>query len=124
MAIVNELPSNVGMKKELLWTNPNPNSSFTAQNITFPNGLSAYQYFLVEAKGHISNVLSNVIAYSMSPAQFTYAIIAVGGTYNVRQLSPITNGIKIEGAKSSGTGTIDNSYTIPLRIYGVKGEIR
>lgn len=108
---------------ELLWTNPNPNSSFIAQNITFENGLNDYQFFMIETKGHISNVLSSVRQYIMAPTQFTYSIIATGGTYNVRQVFPITNGIKIEASRVGSTGSIDNSYLIPLRIFGIKGDI-
>lgn len=72
MPIINMLPQISGwLELELLWTNPNPNSQFGAQNITFENGLNDYQFFMIETKGHISNVLSNVRQYIMAPTQFT-----------------------------------------------------
>ena len=40
--------------RTLLWTNPNPNASFTSQNVSLPNVYNVYDYIEVEYKANSS----------------------------------------------------------------------
>lgn len=111
--------SNLGAT--LLWTNPNPTSGFDAQTVMLD--LSEYESVIVAFTQHTSTTTSDCVCYvsknNQSPSQGCG--IGGGGGSKARQFVIDTSGIRF----GNGTlnGSVDNSRMIPLRIYGIRGEL-
>lgn len=106
----------------LLWSNPNPNSSFAAQ--TIPIDLTGYDYILVTSKGKINSTSETFIKvlckigdggnnFLPSPIQD-----ANYGGY-LRGITDITsNGLTFHDCYNRAS--IDNNGSIPYQIFGIK----
>lgn len=104
-----------------LWTNSNVTSTFAAQTVSL--ALSDYEFVIIDmgssnessipyGEGHIirKNNRRNIMGF------ITYLCS--------RPVTVSNTGIKFEDAKvfkTYGTATSDNSYLVPLVIYGVRG---
>lgn len=123
--------SGIGLEtKTLLWENASPSSNFTAQTIIAD--ASQYDAIMVEC-GYSTTGLS--ITESARISRGTVSIVAILGGYNKsgsnihirgRGIKFNDNGsIESEDAHThrtnDTTGSVDNQYMIPLRIYGIKG---
>lgn len=116
----------------LLWTNPNPSSSFASQ--TVPLDLSKYKSFCIKYKP-ISTATTYIYAFyamgddvSVTSTNRGYPTI-IGGAYgNTSRLNGLLRNIKITttgiefgtGYFGDGSGT---QYAIPLEIYGIEAQI-
>ena len=106
-----------GTKMDLLWTNPSPTSSFSAQTVSLD--LSKYNYIYIIQKQYADN--SGNSGCSMIPVDGrTYAVsfASDGGDLRSRSYTASSNGIVIgDGKTGSTTG---NAYSIPYQIFGIK----
>lgn len=123
MAIINDLPcvSGGGTTIDILWTNPNPTSSFSAQTINID--LSNYAFIFIVSmtlgsrEQKITSGLFPVIAgtlYMLSSTTGGQTPMHVERMFTVNNTSIAFNG-GMEGGVSS-----NNNYMIPNTIYGVK----
>ena len=130
MAIINNLPcgSGGGLTKELLWTNPNPNSSYPSAELNID--FSSYDYIMVNFKISTSNVrefssigvVSELYTSDTPRPKLSGAYYSSSGTTYHREWG-ITGAGKFEFYQCYGGLSASNSNVIPLAIYGVKGEI-
>ena len=103
---------------ELLWTNASPTSAFAAQKMTMPAG---YDGYLIEAIGYASYTLKYVEYYSRNESKFftTSATDLLSSIRSVRAINIDGDTIDFGGCYVD-TGYVNNQYTLPLRIWGVK----
>lgn len=112
--------------KTLLWTNPSPTSTFTAQTITL--GQSAEQYDLLMVKCRYTNTedstFTTFIDASVTSRQTVMSaryVVNSTTTFVIRDATISTNQITFTTGRylePSGNGTGDR-YCIPLEVYGV-----
>lgn len=121
-AILNEvLPPTASEYRKLLWTNPNPSSTFGAQTISID--LSDYDevevlcrsyattatYFTSRAKvGNGNGILFSQTGYG-NP-------VRIYGTQ--RKFTPTSAGVAFEDGLDF-SATADNAYCVPYQIYGI-----
>ncbi len=107
-----------GVKMDLLWTNPNPTSSFSAQTISLD--LSEYQLVFVVCKGDTTGT-----NYTTALAEFNTLtqIGTINGYTRFRAFTATATGVQFGGGykqTSYSNDGSDNSATIPYHIYGIK----
>ena len=108
--------ANGSFSPELLWTNPNPASSFEEQ--TVPLDLSEYKYIILitrtgaEDENDYKPRESIIIPIN---TEYDYGVGAYGGS-SYRLVKATTTGIKF-GSYSKST------RTIPYKVYGLKDNI-
>ena len=116
-AILNEvLPPTPSEYRKLLWTNPSPSSAFGTQTISVD--ADEYDSIEVEYNGTSAPLI-------MSVRNSTYYVMtpAYGGTPSYRAAKlPTTNGVYFDECHKNSGATIENSYLVPLHIYGIKYE--
>ena len=95
----------------VIWENAKPNSNFNAQTITLD--MTEYNLFIIEMKTDGTGILDNRTSASIK--------FETSGSYS-RSVTINTNGLTFgsAGKTSGGSTTNDNSYLIPIKIYGVK----
>lgn len=113
-----------GIQIKKLWENASPTSAFAAQSITL-SGLSDYDEYEVIFQFHTSTNLRNThksqVGYGM--------LLAINDSGNILRRSVTTvsagNVLAFGTASKCASGNIaateDNSYVIPIAIYGIKG---
>lgn len=119
--ILNEvLPPTPSEYKKLLWTNPNPASSFAAQTVSLD--LSGYDEVQIDIAGTTANTTTT--------QSFSFRV-GIGGLSNIsanniwwRYITPSSTGVEFGTGYVTqtygGNGTTDNGKMIPQRIYGIK----
>lgn len=132
------------MSETVLWTNPNPTSSFASQSISLVQSLSNFEYlkFVCKARNTITDgstdatFMVNVEAFkkmvggtssSVYDTIYNFAVGAAlehsGSTnYALVRRFVYTNDTTIEalGTNAIGTSHANNAYVIPLQIIGIK----
>lgn len=106
--------TNKKTETKLLWTNPNPTSSFAAQTVTV-SGLSDYDEYEVLFRFHATLSYLNTHKSRAGFGVLLY-IHDSGSTYR-RQVNVSGNKLTISavaGAKN------DDAYIVPYQIYGIK----
>jgi len=108
----------VALQTKTLWTNPNPTSSFAAQNITTLD-MSEYDYLLIDFNNGDANFRewTNIIKKG-SNTRISYT----NGNSNklgTRDLTYI-NSTSIQFADAYWSGSVLNSAIIPYKIIGIK----
>lgn len=99
----------------LLWTNASPTSDFIEQTITLPTG---YKAFIVEQKSHATHSLAVTVTFYV-PFGFTGQLISqTTHVFNSREYVSVSES-GIEFGSGYHASTADNTYGIPLRIWGV-----
>ena len=114
--------------KTLLWTNSNPNDNFSGQTITLNSSLSNYEYVIVQWKFKKSEALEHEDIFKIRPYRLdgdNNSMYTIGGMENgiawirlARTINEQYNKIKF-GNATSNAGDNDNSYSIPVAIYGL-----
>lgn len=108
--------------RKLLWTNPSPTSSFSAQTVALD--LSSYDDVEIEMVGDTTNA---------NTTQNFKLTVGVGSLLDIsanniwwRYVTPRTTGVEFgAGYKTTtyGSGaTLTNTQMVPLKIYGIKYE--
>lgn len=116
------LDENNGITKKKLWSNGSPTSNFAGQTLTV-SGLSGYDDYEIEVGLHTSLTNDDKFGSRVGRGMLLHMN---NGTY-VFGRSVTVSGDKVTFASCtkmaiSGTATsTDNSYLIPIAIYGVKG---
>ena len=109
-----------GLLPQLLWENPNPTSEFVTQTISLD--LSAYRFVEIYANEVCTKVY--VGGYGrMTTISLTENDTSIGVLGINRSVQVTSNGITIDICRYCHVGavtTINNSFLIPLRIYGIK----
>lgn len=119
-------------RKTLLWTNPNPTSSFSGQTIAMD--LSNYDAVEVEIAEPRPSLHYDAVVTPISTIKkdaygyvlYLHTIRGSGANENtgIRRIHPTASGIIFEDYKyknrRTGTITTDNIYCIPYKIYGIK----
>ena len=117
----------------LLWENPSPKSNFNAQTLDID--YTPYDYLLIAGSGNITKDLTSapfLNGYALIPAKFDSVSWFVFGYHDFfydrwygdlrqRYLKFKTNDIYISDAILYNQG-VSNSYTVPIKIYGIKGD--
>lgn len=104
---------------ELLWTNPNPLSSFAAQTITVD--LSDYSFVHILLK--LDNSGGASALSQISPKGLRIIASWAGNSNRYRVYTATDNGVNFEAAyivTAFGSQTQDNGYVVPYQIYGIK----
>ena len=109
-----------GMKMDLLWTNPNPTSSFTAQTISLD--LSEYELFIISSKAYADSSSLDEINFSIAIKNTDSLAIAfrTSSPELFRVVTANDNGITFSTGKYTGDTNTSDSYAIPQKIYGIK----
>ena len=118
---------------EKLWENSAPNASFTAQNITLGN-LTGYSFYVVTGRmtasssGYLCSQFIPVVANKAHYPSFTTldntTIQNYTRAFTITDIQTGTVAVSICYKQSQGSAQAsDNSYFIPLAIYGVKQKV-
>lgn len=114
--------SNLNM--DLLWTNSNPDTAFNEQTLNL--SLTAYRLVYVEFRQYsgTSNFIGNAFL-KLGVNEIVQTINYSGSTNYIiaRNLKISDTGVTFGAAyvyNSYASGTLNNSYIIPYRIYGIK----
>lgn len=116
-----------GVTPTLLWTNPNPTASFSAQTLNID--LSQYECLFVETEGN--KYTSGLISYhQMEYVDLSVESYSICGRYSInsntyvsiRVITAHTNNSISFSNGSAGT-TTDGRLCIPIKIYGLKKRI-
>lgn len=109
------------LKPTLLWTNPNPNADFAAQNITLSS--SDYDYYEVVFRTNLTgNLCFSTKALKGYGTQLSFNSAAISARHWVRRIL-YTNDTTLssqECAKLDDAYTADNGQCVPLLIIGYK----
>lgn len=108
-------------KPTLLWTNPNPGSSFSAKTITLD--VSTYEDFLIVFKHDTSS--NNMDTFCQKKSVSFSHYIGVGmsdGSYRIRGVSRSSTGLYFASCINA-QGTNYNNIIIPYQIYGIKKSL-
>lgn len=106
----------------LLWTNPNPGSSFANQTIS--GTWTGYTSFLIEYTVNIAQVSHKCVAMMPSGESSPFHYLGAFATNYWRTTSINTGGAYFaEGyyRADGGAATADNTKMIPYKIWGLKG---
>lgn len=111
---------NTGVTMTLLWTNPDPTSSFAAQTVSAD--LSGYSFYGIVPI--FSTATPNIIPMQVFPCDdsqnHVMTVTARSNNNNGgRQITFSTSGLTFGAGTYSGSS--NNSYAIPYKIYGIKG---
>lgn len=106
---------------KLLWTNPNPNSSFSAQTLSLD--LSGYDFILV-ATAYYIYFAGKHYAWNLLKVDdaFTQQLMVVReSNMSSREVTVSGTGIVFGGGKINTSGVTGNECAVPEFIYGIKG---
>ena len=111
---------------KLLWTNPNPTSSFVSQ--TVPLDLSQYELFLVTVmeQNTTEGTYRELSFLAFKTVESVLQGVLTGGYgpgVETRPFQILENGVNFSDAKRSYNNQNDkviNSVLIPHQIYGIK----
>lgn len=109
----------LGIDMDLLWTNPDPTSSFVAQTISLNLSGYDYVYVIVRATTGESHFGSYIV-----PVGASQELLCVATTYlRKRNATVSTSGITFDGGynqASISTWDSNTSSAIPYQIYGIR----
>ena len=114
-------------KADLLWTNPNPSTTFNSQTVSID--LTDYESVLIAIKSSVSaDNLTDCIGYFKKGATISgYVGVArpipsTIAAFGTRLVTAVTdNGVSF-GVFKYGT-TQDNTLGVPIKIYGLKSDL-
>ena len=100
----------------LLWTNPSPKAALSPQMI--PADTQKYDFILIICKNGIS--MAPVIGGDDPTVyEISCGTNATAGAYQTRNYWIKTNGVSM-GSAAQGGVKADNSYAVPILMYGIK----
>ena len=100
----------------LLWTNPSPKAALSPQMI--PADTQKYDFILLICKNGIS--MAPVIGGDDPTVyEISCGTNAAAGAYQTRNYQIKTNGVSM-GSAAQGGVKADNSYAVPILMYGIK----
>lgn len=116
-----------GNEPVLLWTNPNPTSTFAAQTVNVDASNYEYLIFKIRADSNASQPYYSYVGIKHDNNKFGIgtnpnANTSVGYGGYIRNYDTSDNVIKISTGYTTG-GTASPRYAIPIEIYGLKKSI-
>lgn len=118
-AILNEvLPPTPSEYKKLLWTNPSPTSSFSAQTISLD--LSNYDEVEIEAKQLASGTIVQLCRVGIGKQ--TKCLFRDGNANNFYTRTFVVSASSIQFGDAYYNSTVTNTDCVPIAIYGIKYE--
>ena len=125
-----------GMTETVLWTNPNPTASFSAQTVTLSESLRNYTYFKVVYRSSTTGDIDFYVLFPVlgSGGDFMYYVgnsqakgcisynISSGTARQRRLYINNTDGTEVgfTACQNVTSTTTTNGALIPVYIYGVK----
>lgn len=107
----------VTMQTKVLWTNPNPTSSFAGQEVTVED-MTNYDYILAFCTTNATS--SNAyLSYIMPKGKGCYFSWGYNNTTNGRECNYISS-TKIQFSNGVTSSSQDNNQCIPTQIIGIK----
>lgn len=107
---------------DLLWTNANPNSSFSGQTISL--NLSDYEFVVIQLKWNSSSAKAVMSSILHTNTDEGTTIAAVYNARVYREVSITNAGIQFVdcyyAANYSAAVSVNNAYCVPYKIYGIK----
>ena len=110
-------------KPTLLWTNPSPSSSFSAQTLNI--NLTGYDYLIFEIKGYMGDTMGFIrdtcfdVSDEFGCICGTYGFDSTTFYDSARRINVTNSSIQFSDG-IAGNGTESPAYCIPLKIYGLK----
>ena len=113
---IKDLKDNKKIQIELLWTNPNPKVSFSAQTINMD--ISTYKYVVpvINATTEIDLPPRGTSIVPVGGVEYNHVGVNGGSMY--RNIKASSSGVYISGCSNN-----NQSYAIPYKIYGIKDEL-
>jgi len=107
-----------GLKLELVWTNPNPDSSFSAQ--TVPMDLAGYSMVLILFRDFATNDAYGIVGTIARVGDYTALMFTAGGSNRTgrRRANVQTTGIAFEAGQYNAT--THNEDGVPQAVYGIR----
>lgn len=109
---------------ELVWENASPTSEFGAQDIT----INLSDYSLIEIEFKISTTQERTfreksLINTGGFACFIYGSVDAGIYGGYRYFTPFDDKINFSTCwrPTTSTEAVDNTYCIPIKVYGIKG---
>ena len=113
------LNSNLALKPVLLWTNSNLSSNFAAQTLSLD--LSNYKYVIIVSRTSTTQDYKNRASSILPVGGTAFTGVGVSRDRAIRYAKASTTGIEFKIA-NYGLDE-DNTFSIPYKIYGIKGEL-
>ena len=114
------LENRVGVTFELLWTNPDTASSFSAQTVDLD--LTKYDGAFITflaVKNNLNQQSTMICPKSASWASVLFTVVPNSTTARTRNVYVKDAGVQF--ASGYGDGTSDDGNAVPYKIYGIKG---
>ena len=127
MAIIIRAPGSGGLKKELLWSNPNP-TSVISSSITINFDYTQYDIVFVQLKGHTNYGENARRLVQVTKDDKWLGLHVPGDSFSVYRNMTVTDtgitfGTTAGYAYHNGGNATGSNFCIPTAIYGVKGKI-
>lgn len=118
--------------KTLLWTNPSPGSSFSAQTILSAADIQGYDAFEIEVKNYYTGNIRNICKINnVDPGWlwcFDTSALGTATGYRAitnRRVTLDANGLSVstgynKTSNSNAAGSTGTTLCIPLKVYGIK----
>lgn len=118
----------VDNQKKLLWENPSPSTSFTAQDITFTESAASFGFFLLVCKDGTNDTTIRSVIFPVGSKTQIYALWNVSGSNaplavkrDVSASTATTMSFSDASQKNTNatSGSIVNGKMIPIYVYGI-----
>ena len=121
------------LSETVLWTNPSPGSSFSAQNVALSQSFRDFKYVKIYSKNSVTAnatagiavepadiVNSTIVAYNRIVMLIGAAASNVSAIYSRRLLYVNDTTLNIGATAPLNASGVDNNYSIPTKIIGLK----
>lgn len=109
-----------GVSMKLLWTNPNPTANFAAQTVSLDlSGYDAYGVVSMFSASYQYTMPLCVFPCDINHKAYVMCNARTANNTGGRLINFSTTGLAFEAASYSGS--TNNSYCIPYKIYGIRG---
>lgn len=124
-------PSHNILRYDLIWTNPNPLNTFSAQTITLNKSLSSYNYYVITfSEANVSNTIffsTGLVPVGKATTLFNGNSDSVYNNIISRMITSITDttitfkdAYALQNNSNVPVCNKENGRDIPLEVYGVK----
>ncbi len=108
---------------DLLWTNASPTSNFSAQTLSID--LSNYSFLIVKSIRSTSSTTQSALSIVEVGGGDTLVLggCAAGVSPTARNVNATSTGINFSTGYLSGNSGTNDAWSIPVKIYGVRGTL-
>jgi hypothetical protein len=121
------------MSETVLWTNPSPGSSFSVQNVALSQSFRDFKYVKIYSKNSVTSSTSAGIAVeptdivNSTVAAYNRLVMLIGAVdsngsaiYCRRLVYVNDTTLNIGDAGALNRSAVNNNYSIPIKIVGLK----